>query len=362
MSSIFTTKIDKNPNGLYEGKTAIIVGGSSGIGFEISKYLIERGCNVSIISKTQEHLNEAKNYLDKINVENTNNAKIETLRGDVTKENFSKILDDAYKRLNIEKPDMIIYTAGISIPGKFGEIPISDYEKSMNVNYFGLLKTLLNYNKHIKNGNSVSKDNSKKDENSNPVLNGLGNYFKNDNDKGTIFIVISSAAAIVNTSNYSAYAPTKASLAKLLHDLPNEDEYKKDTFVIAYPFDVATRQLIEEDKKKSLEMMILDGSIPPSTPDVIAKYIMKPVDNILRGKSRKNLYEIIPAKISTRLSYYAMKMFPFIYRIAEKSAERKAKKLKEEGKEDEVLEKYRKEHKDIYNKYVNDLDKYLNNI
>ena len=62
--------MEKHLDYKLKGKTAFVSGGSHGIGLEISKLLGMYGCKVAFCSRTSERLNETKDILDKLNVEN----------------------------------------------------------------------------------------------------------------------------------------------------------------------------------------------------------------------------------------------------------------------------------------------------
>lgn len=46
-----------------EGKKAVITGGGSGIGFEIAKTFVHAGCEVLIIGRTEQKLQDAQKEL-----------------------------------------------------------------------------------------------------------------------------------------------------------------------------------------------------------------------------------------------------------------------------------------------------------
>jgi len=286
-------------------KNAIIIGGSSGIGREFAKYFLESGFNVVIISKNKEHLETAKMYLAKFK---TNGANLEAICGNVTDSSIDTAINNAYDLMKTDYIDYVVYTAGISIPGKFGEIPIEKFALSMDVNYFGFLRV---------------------------VRRVLSKKMK----MHTKIIVISSMAALIDTFGYTTYAPSKIALRSLVKGLSYEAN--NVSFYIIYPIDTLTKQLIEENAVKPLETFLIDKAGGLTTTKKIVSYTMK----IAEKESKKNFYEIIP---EGRLSYLVAKLFPWIIDMVVENAKKKAKKIKEDGKEKETLDEMIKTYKDKF--------------
>ncbi|CAM1364357.1 Glucose dehydrogenase [Tenacibaculum litoreum] len=112
-----------------KNKTAIITGASTGIGKEIAKLFIEKGCNVVMNASTEENLQKA--YKD---LGSPVNAAL--LVGDISKQETSKQL----VALALEKfngLDVLINNAGIFAPKPFLEVEESDLELYWNVNLKG---------------------------------------------------------------------------------------------------------------------------------------------------------------------------------------------------------------------------------
>ncbi len=122
------------PNKLLEGKTALVTGGSSGIGFGIAKKMSESGCKVIILGTNEQKLKKAAleinaEYLvlDVCNVE-----KIRT--------GINKLTQD----LNI---DILVNSAGRHSAEKFGEVTEKMWNSVIDVN----LKGLYFLSQHISN-------------------------------------------------------------------------------------------------------------------------------------------------------------------------------------------------------------------
>lgn len=104
---------------------AIVTGGTSGIGFEISKQFILRGDSVIAIYNS----NDAKAEKAKSEI---NNERFITKKLDVTNEELVKEFF-----LNLDIVDYLINCAGISIEAQFEELPIESVKKVIDVNLYG---------------------------------------------------------------------------------------------------------------------------------------------------------------------------------------------------------------------------------
>ena len=288
-------------------KSALIVGGSSGIGEEFAKYFLSNGLDVAIVSRSSKKLGDARKYLEKFN---SYNRKIETLNGDVTDESFYTALEEVFNLLGAV-PDYIVYTAGIALPGKLAELSLDKFTKSMDTNYFGFVKlakflSLQKIEKKIK------------------------------------FIAISSMAALIDTFGYTTYAPTKIAMRSFAKGLSFEQ--KNISFYIVYPIDTLTNQLMEENSTKPLETFLVDESGGLTTPDKVVSYTMKVVEKT----GKKNFYEVMP---EGKLVYFISKIFPWIIDIAVNSAIKKADKIRKSGREKEVIDEINKKYKEKFEKF-----------
>ncbi len=292
------------------GKKALVVGGSSGIGREFARFFAEQSLDVAIISRNKAKLESAKQFIEKIN---RNESKIYALQGDVTSEAFGKVIDETLSSLN-GVPDYVVYTAGVAFPRKFAEIPFDNFVQSVNTNYLGFVKTMHHLLQHY-------------------------------TDKKINVIVISSMAALIDTFGYTTYAPTKIALRSFVKGLSYE--YKDISFYVVYPIDTLTNQLISENETKPLETFLIDESGGITTPDRIVSYTM----SIVAKNGKKNFYEIIP---DGRFVYLVSKVFPWVIDLAVNSALGKAQKIRKEGREREVLnkmiERYRKKFEEYERK------------
>lgn len=110
----------------FKGKTAVVIGGTSGIGQATAKLLLLNGAKVHVISKDQNSIDKATKDLNifgnvvghKINISNTNevNTFISTMKG------------------NFDKVDYLINASGIFAPKPFLDHTIEDYNSYLDLN------------------------------------------------------------------------------------------------------------------------------------------------------------------------------------------------------------------------------------
>lgn len=106
-------------------KTAIILGGNSGIGKATALELAAQGVEVHIVGITESKLNQAKAEIEKI-------GKVQTHRVDIT--NADELQDFILKIDSLPNIDYLVNASGIFGPKPFLDHTISDYDAYMNLN------------------------------------------------------------------------------------------------------------------------------------------------------------------------------------------------------------------------------------
>ena len=122
-----------------QGKTAIVTGGSRGLGMQIVEALAEQGALVIVIAKTQNTLDTAKEYfLNK-------NLNVVTVCQDLFEEGFANKLLEKFNSIGIEKIDILVNNAAVSYQAPIEETPIDylDYVMSINLRSVFLLTQLI---------------------------------------------------------------------------------------------------------------------------------------------------------------------------------------------------------------------------
>ena len=169
LKKLFQQKVD--------GKTIIVTGASSGIGLTVSKYLAQAGAHVLLLARTKEKLDEVK-------------AEIEAEGGKATvfpcDLNDMESIDAVSKEIlaAVDHIDILVNNAGRSIRRAVHESVdrFHDFERTMQLNYFGAVRLVLNVLPHM----MQRKDGQ--------IIN------------------ISSIGVLANATRFSAYVASKAAL------------------------------------------------------------------------------------------------------------------------------------------------------
>lgn len=112
------------------GKTAIVTGGSKGIGLETARGLAREGAKVMICARRESALAEAAQ-----DIEQTTGAKVETVSLDVTKlEDIETLPQAAQDKLG--GVDLLVNNAGTGIYKPFLEVTDEELQYGMGINFF----------------------------------------------------------------------------------------------------------------------------------------------------------------------------------------------------------------------------------
>ncbi|WBL43907.1 glucose 1-dehydrogenase [Algoriphagus halophytocola] len=113
------------------GRTAIITGGSKGLGLAMAEGLASVGANVMLVSRTKEETEAAAKQ-----IEGSYGVKALGFAGDVTKkadmEKMAKVAFDTFGSI-----DVLINSAGINIRGTIDELELEEFSKVMDINVTG---------------------------------------------------------------------------------------------------------------------------------------------------------------------------------------------------------------------------------
>lgn len=253
-------------------KTALITGGSSGIGLAIAKQFVRFGGSVVLIARGESRLNQAADLLKPLRRLAAQTVEIIPL--DVT--DFRALTDKLTPYLDPSRlPDFIFNSAGMSRPGYVEEIPLDIYKTTMDLNYHGTVHVV----KHFL-----------------PALI----------DRGSGAIVnISSMAGVIGVFGYTAYSASKFAVRGFSDALRCELKPKGIQVTIVYPPDTDTPQLAWEAQYKPYETHVIAGSDKALSADVVAAEILS---GVLAGKN-----QIIPGGEAKFLHWAATHMGGLIY-------------------------------------------------
>ncbi len=222
------------------GKNVIITGGSSGIGKATAKMLARNGANVFIVARDKERLNQA---LEEIKAE-----------GDDQDQRYGAFSADVTSWQEVESaiahiveaggaPDIFINSAGIVYPGYFEELPLSEFKRQMDVNYFGTLHTVKAVLPHM-------------------MAQGGGHI-----------VNISSFGGVFGAFGYTAYGASKFAVCGFTEALRAELRPHSITVSLVIPPDTDTPQLEGEQKIRPLETELMSGTGKPEKLNRLSEFI-----------------------------------------------------------------------------------------
>jgi NADP-dependent 3-hydroxy acid dehydrogenase YdfG len=114
------------------GKVAFITGGGSGVGFGQARVFAEAGCKVAIADIRKDHLAEAMDYFNSVDVE------VMPIELDITdRDAYGKAADSVESWLG--PVQLLFNTAGVSIFGPLQDATPEDWEWNINVNLWGMI-------------------------------------------------------------------------------------------------------------------------------------------------------------------------------------------------------------------------------
>jgi len=250
---------------------AIITGGSSGIGRELGRRLAAAGYSLSLVARRKELLDEAAADISS-HFKNPS-QRVFTFSADVSEADQAEAAVQACIA-KLGAPDLVVTSAGVAVPGYFGDIPLEAHERSMAVNYFGSLyvaRAALPAMRARRSGRIV---------------------------------FISSGAGLMGLFGYTTYSPSKFALRGLAEALRAELSADKIGVSIVYPPDTETPMLEEENKIKPEETKLITGVVKTWSAEAVT-------DCIMRGISR-GAFAITPGMAITMMNRAPGVTIPFL--------------------------------------------------
>jgi len=119
-----------------KGRRAIVTGGSSGIGFETARQLLEEGARVLITGRDENKLNAARDDLAK-----RTGGEVHAVVADMTKESdIAKMVETARERLG--GVDILVNNAGTMYSGRFAVLKDDEMKNQLETKLFGFLRAI----------------------------------------------------------------------------------------------------------------------------------------------------------------------------------------------------------------------------
>jgi 3-dehydrosphinganine reductase len=269
----------------YQGKTVLITGGSSGIGFALANALVQMDASVILLARDYENLKTARASI----LKKYPKAMVKIVSADVTDAASLTNIYDKYLRTH-DTPDILINCAGVARPGYVEELPLDIYRWTMDIDYHGTVNMIK------------------------ILLPGML-------ERGSGHIInISSIAGVVGIFGYTAYSGAKFAVKGFTDALRSEVKSKGIRVSIVYPPDTDTPQLHWENQYKPIETRAISGTAKPVSSKMVAEIILK---DAAKGK-----YTITPG-VEAKIMYYASTRFSRWVRWLLDFIVAKAKKNKE---------------------------------
>lgn len=275
------------PQRIFSGKTAIIAGGSKGIGRAVAKEFVKNGGNVCLIARNKDDLQSAVNSIEKARP--SKSQSVTSIACDTTNyEKLKPLLENFIKKNEV--PDYLMNFVGYAYPNYIQDLKLEDFRQNMDINYYGQLV---------------------------PILILLPYFMKER--KGHI-TTCSSALGFMGMMGYATYSPSKFAIWGLTETLRNELKPYNVRFSILYPPDTNTPGFKKENETKPAEVHIISEAGGLLSPESVA-------EKFLNGFI-KNKFYILPGQ--TRLLWTITRHFPNLaHKIMDnelKKAEKKVKK------------------------------------
>jgi 3-dehydrosphinganine reductase len=237
-------------NGRYsfEGKVAVICGGSKGIGKATAKEIVRLGGSVCVIARGPEALEQA---VKEISAEKVNTDQfVDSVTCDTTDHAaFEPLLNDLVERRGT--PDYLINVVGYAYPEYIEKLNFDDFKKNMDVNYYGQLVPLI-------------------------IL--LPYFIKAQ--KGHISFV-SSIIGFMGIIGYATYTPAKYALVGLAEVLRHEMKPNNISVSVLYPPDTDTPGFEIENLTKPPETAMISETAKLLSAEQVAKVY---VQGLLKNK------------------------------------------------------------------------------
>lgn len=235
-----------------QGKCALIVGASQGLGAELGRQLYVKGCTVILVARTEEKL---KVVVDGIQKEKsvTGDPKALFIAADVSKYDQCLQLWREVDERGLD-PDFIFCCAGSTICKLFEDLTGADLAQGVDVNYMTALNVTHSGFRHV--------------------------LSKGPTEKKRHVIFFSSVVSFFTFAGYSQYAPLKSALESLSLSLRQEMGPHGYRISCVFPGNFASEGFEEEQKTKPQITKEIEGPSKPISTEVCAEIV---IDKLSKG-------------------------------------------------------------------------------
>lgn len=246
-AALFATQ--RTPEWEFSTSTALISGGSTGIGLEVAKLLVIRNAkHVVIAARREEVLKNAVEALKGVKKQCNSTSEVHYVVMDVCSEaSVNAAVVEAQRLCSGAAVSLLVCSAGFAKPRRFLESSISDAEEMMQTNYFGCLRLMWVVMPSM-------------------IAQGRGRI-----------VLTSSLAALAPIAGYTLYAGTKAGLRALAHSVDMENSCLGVRVQVVSPPDVETPGFEKENEVKSPECRAISsyGGAKPFSAEAMARKVVE---------------------------------------------------------------------------------------
>ena len=246
-----------NSNDTFQGRLALITGGSSGMGLALAQLLAGEGANVWLVARHADTLEAACRSLS-----TARGQKHGFYAADVTEPAQVQAAVDHIKR-EAGVPDLLVNCAGAAYPGYVQELPLEVFHNMMDLNYFGAIYMVKAWLPDM-------------------LQRGSGHI-----------VNVSSMAGFLGAFGYSAYGAAKYAVRGFSDVLRLEVKPLGLRVSVVFPPDMDTPGLANENKTKPYETFAA-GSTKALSPQEVARSTLKAIQRgqyvILPGSEPQMLY------------------------------------------------------------------------
>jgi len=268
----------------FSGQTALVTGGSSGIGLALARQLASQGARVVVVARDQQRLEEAIASLRA-----TKDGAHLAISTDVSDAGqVAQMAEQVIEQAGV--PNLLINNAGVAHPGYVQALDLEIYHWMMDVNYYGAVHVT----KAFLPGMLARR--------SGHVVN------------------IASTAGFAGVFGYTAYCGSKFALRGFNDALRAELKPHCLHVSIVYPSDTDTPQLVYDNLHKPPELveMVATLNMNPYPAEVVA-------GRILKGISKKK--QVIITDAGNRALYIIVHNLNMAYSVQDFLLNRALKKL-----------------------------------
>ena len=254
-----------------DGITAIVTGGSSGIGLATAELLAARGANVAIIARDFERLEAAREAVSVARRDNS--QRVLAISCDVS------VYDDVTAMVasvegELGPVDLLMACAGFCTPMRFTELPIEEFQSHIDANLLGVTYP------------------------ARAVAPGMM-----ERGRGHIAMV-SSMGGFIGVYGYSAYSPAKFGVMGLAEVLRSELKPHGIGVTVLCPPNVDTPGYAREVSMEPAETAAINGGTKTASPRSMAEALVAAVE--------KRKYLVVPG-VANALLYRLKGVWPELF-------------------------------------------------